>query len=59
MFNLPNVVPIEAFKNLRTIAGDNKINIATLSHINNSQLVDWSNHIGHFWTRKIHPIMSK
>ncbi len=34
MFDSPNVIPIEAFKNLHTIVGDNKINTATFSHIN-------------------------
>ncbi len=33
-FNSPNAIPIEAFKDLHTIAGDNGINIAILSHIN-------------------------
>jgi hypothetical protein len=35
MFNSPNAIPIEAFKDLCTIVGDNKISVATFSHINN------------------------
>jgi hypothetical protein len=35
MFNLPNVVPIEAFKDFNTIVGDNMISAVALSHINN------------------------
>jgi hypothetical protein len=35
MFNLPNSIPIKAFKDLYTIVGDNKINTATFSFINN------------------------
>jgi hypothetical protein len=35
MFNSPNVVPTKAFKDLRTIMGDNKIMAIGLPHINN------------------------
>jgi hypothetical protein len=35
MFNLPNVIPIKAFKDFDTIVGDHKINVVVLSHINN------------------------
>jgi hypothetical protein len=40
MFNLPIIVPIEAFKDLNTIVGDNMISVIALSHINNWLLVD-------------------
>jgi hypothetical protein len=33
MFNSPNVIPIEAFKDLRNIVGDNKIKVIGLPHI--------------------------